>query len=32
LRGEKLSEPVPVEVTVKRGDITEAVVDVSKYL
>jgi serine/threonine protein kinase len=32
LRGEKLSEQVPVEVTVKRGDITEAVVDVSKYL
>jgi hypothetical protein len=32
LRGDKLSEPVPVEVHVKGRDITEAVVDVSKYL
>jgi serine/threonine protein kinase len=32
LRGDKLTEPVPVEVNIKRGDITETVVDVSKYL
>jgi len=32
LRGDKLKEPVPVEVHVKGRDITEAVVDVSKYL
>jgi hypothetical protein len=32
LRGEKLTEPVPVEVLIKRGDVTETVVDVSKYL
>ncbi|HEX8702053.1 MAG TPA: protein kinase [Myxococcaceae bacterium] len=32
LRGDKLSEPVPVEVNIKRGDITEVAVDLSKYL
>ena len=32
LRGEKLSEPVPVEVNINHADITETVVDVSKYL
>jgi serine/threonine protein kinase len=32
LRGDKLTEPVPVEVHVKGRDITETVVDVSKYL
>jgi serine/threonine protein kinase len=32
LRGESLKEPVPVEVQVKRGDLTEAQVDISKYI
>jgi serine/threonine protein kinase len=32
LRGDKLTEPVPLEVHIKGRDITETVVDVSKYL